>query len=384
MKRRLPSMFSGSSGFTLVELLVVVAILAVLAGLLLSALQQGRESARRIQCRNNLKQLALALHTYHDSYQVFPPESVGTNEPAGAWGTGHWRLSSYNRRSWLSHSLPFYDQSSLWNAIEDGGPLSNSAAAPTGRGGAHPLWLGYYPYRRVVASVLCPSDGKGRGVYESETFYLVASTNYVANVGDQMRNVVSDRNRRGMFSHVVGTRLDRVRDGASNTALLSEASIAKGWGTGGLAGESSRCDDIHGCYTLVADLDRNPAACLATRGPGGTIVGQLPSSHQRRGWSMHAGFPMVTGFMTVLPPNSPACANTRGEWSWGVFPPDSYHPGGVNVALVDGSVRFVANAIDVGDLSRPEARLTGAQASPYGVWGALGTRAGGEPAFVVP
>ncbi len=365
-------------GFTVVELLVVVAVIGILVGLLLPAVQAAREAARRLQCVSNLKQLALALHNYHDVYREFPPESVGTTEPSGPWGSGHWRLSAYNRRSWMSHTLPYYEQTSLFDEIEEGGPLSNSANVPTGKGGAHPLWIGYYPYRTVVSTVLCPSDGGGRRGPHSDRFYLVASNNYVACIGDQIRDTVSDRTRRGVFSHVVGTRLQEIKDGASNTALLSETSIAKGWGSGPLDDSALPCHDLHGCYTIVQSLDRNPAACLATTGPNRTVVGQHPTSHQRRGWSMHAGFPMISGFTTVLPPNAPSCANTKGEWSWGVFPPDSYHPGGVNLAMADGSVRFVSNTIDTGDLSLPEGENQGLKASPYGAWGALGTKAGLE------
>jgi prepilin-type processing-associated H-X9-DG protein len=97
---------------------------------------------------------------------------------------------------------------------------------------------------------------------------------------------------------------------------------------------------------------------------------------------MHAGFPMMSGFNTVLPPNSPNCANGRGEWSWGIFPPASYHPGGVNMAMADASIRYVSNSIDTGDISAPGPTVSNSKASPYGVWGALGTKAGSEATFL--
>ena len=121
---------------------------------------------------------------------------------------------------------------------------------------------------------------------------------------------------------------------------------------------------------------------ILARGPNNTVIGEYPTSHQQSGWHLHGGFPMTSGFSTVLPPNSPKCNNGRGEWQWGVFPPDSFHPGGVNVAMADGSLRLVSDSIDTGDLSQTEAAISHKKASPYGVWGALGTKAGNESAFL--
>ena len=111
---------------------------------------------------------------------------------------------------------------------------------------------------------------------------------------------------------------------------------------GGL-GIGPTCNSVHGCYTIVPGLDTNPTACLATRGPNGTVIGNYPVSHQRRGVHIHAGYPMISGFNTVLPPNSPNCSNGWAEISWGIFPPASYHPGGVNLSMADGSIRFSPN-----------------------------------------
>ena len=155
------SLYCRPSGFTLIELLAVIAIIGILVGLLLPAVLSVRGAARRMQCTNNLKQLALALHNYHDVYKTFPPNSVGTTEPTGNWGSGNWKLQNENRRSWMSHALPYYEQQTLYDRIQEGGPLSNIDGVPTGRGGSHPLWSDYVPYRTKVATVLCPSDGGG-------------------------------------------------------------------------------------------------------------------------------------------------------------------------------------------------------------------------------
>jgi prepilin-type processing-associated H-X9-DG protein len=186
-------------------------------------------------------------------------------------------------------------------------------------------------------------------------------------------NTVSRTNRRGIFSHNNGTNISEIKDGTSNTLFLSEHTVHPQWG-------GSACNNIHGCYTIVSGLDQNPSLCLATKGPNNTVGTNYPASHQRRGNSMYAGFPMMTGFNTVLPPNSPNCANNIGEWEWGVFPPDSYHPGGVNAALADGSVRFISNTIDAGNTATPDPWRRVTRPSPYGVWGALGTRDGSDSA----
>ena len=88
---------------------------------------------------------------------------------------------------------------------------------------------------------------------------------------------------------------------------------------------------------------------------------------------------MISGFTTILPPNSPSCANGAGEWQEGIFTPDSYHPGGVNGGMCDGSVRFFSETINAGNLNAPVPRVGSLGPSPYGVWGALGSKDGTEP-----
>jgi type II secretory pathway pseudopilin PulG len=355
----------------LVELLVVIAIIGILVGLLLPAVQSAREAARRMQCTNNMKNLALALHNYHDAYRTFPPQGVGSTQPSGNWGSGNWRLQQNNRGSWLLTSSPYYDQQPLKDRIDEGGILSNSDGVPTGRGGSHGLWDGYYPYRIKVATILCPSDGRGIRSADNQA----AKNNYMGCVGDSLLNNHNSTSNRGMFSHIKGTGIRDAKDGTSNTAFLSERSIQTAWG-------GPSCNNLHGCYTIVSGLDNNPSACLATRGPGATVLGNYPTSHQRIGEAWATGYSQMVSFTTVLPPNSPQCANGRGEWQWGVYPPDSYHPGGVNLAMSDGSLRFISNSIDVGDVSLPGPSINNLKQSVYGLWGALGTKDGTEPTFM--
>jgi prepilin-type N-terminal cleavage/methylation domain-containing protein len=138
-------------GFTLIELLVVIAIIAILIALLLPAVQQAREAARRTQCRNNVKQLGLAIHNYHDNFLTFPMSY-----------TTDGNFSSQSRgRSWFIGILPYIDQAPLFNQVNFNDPLANSAADP--------LPTPYSPNtvvaKTVVTAFLCPSDssnGNGR------------------------------------------------------------------------------------------------------------------------------------------------------------------------------------------------------------------------------
>jgi hypothetical protein len=351
-----------------VELLVVIAIIGILIALLLPAVQAAREAARRSQCANNLKQLGLAMHNYHDSRNVFPPMNVGTS--GGGWGTHMYHNG--DRLGWMAHAMPYYEQGTLWDQIQAGGTYGGYAVP---KGGAHPLWNGYIPYRTLVNAVLCPSDATGWKKVATD----LGKNNYCACVGDQIYNNVGDTTPRGIFGSILPCAIRDIYDGTSNTAMLSENTVRTGW--------AADCNLLHGCYTIVGGLDWNPIQCMATRGPNNTLVGSFPGSHQRRGDSLYAGYPMINGFTTVLPPNSPNCSNCTGEWCWGVFPPDSYHPGGVNLCLADGSTRFISETIDTGDLSCPDPTRQNPcsslgnppNTSPYGVWGALGSKQGGEP-----
>jgi len=360
--------------FTLVELLVVIAIIGILIALLLPAVQAAREAARRTQCNNNLKQLALALHNYHDVHKVFPPMSAGTTQPPGNWGSGNWKRQNGNRLSWIAHSLPYFEQGPLYDQIRAGGIAVGGTPVPPG--GSHPLWNGFLPYRTKIDSILCPSDPTGW----NKAGWDLGMNNYVASVGDQIYGNVWDQTPRGVFGHRSAIGIRDIKDGTSNTAFLSEIVIHTAW--------RYQCE-VPGGYAVVPGdaLWQTPIICLSCLGGNKQFAssrcGQpdrcgLPISHERKGDSWAAGYPMMTGFTTVLPPNAPACARSRGEWAWGIFPPESYHPGGVNLALADGSVKFVGETINTGDLSAPDPSRSGLRPSPYGIWGALGSKNGGE------
>ncbi len=360
-------------GFTLVELLVVIAIIGILIALLLPAVQAAREAARRTQCSNNMKQIGLALHNYHDVYKCFVYCRGGTD---GGGGGSNLDSNQNNLGPWIS-LLPFVEQTPLYEMItspQTFGGVTYPAWGPT------PAITPYDPWRAQVQTLLCPSDAEGIGVRDPAG--NLGFTNMMHSRGDQIYrnenggNNWSTRNPRGIFSPLRGTTLKMasIRDGTSNTVAFSEKVIC-------VVADAVK----GGIATNVAGLDDNPANCLAQVAPDGkTLTGTVQGvgSSTGRRWNNH--HPARSGFTTVLPPNGPTCtAAAFGDRA--ISSPTSYHPGGVNVTLADASVRFVSETIDTGNLSAqsPGAQSLGevslGMASPYGIWGALGSRAGGEP-----
>ncbi len=365
-------MKSNARGFTLIELLVVIAIIAVLIALLLPAVQQAREAARRSQCRNNLKQIGLALQNYHDTQNTFVYRKGGTGN-ALASGTDTARYSgNYQRRSGIVSLLPYMDQtpayknyqSAVANPVGGGTPVY-----PIPEGGPAP-WGTYASnnYRQRSPGLSCPSD--------SATLRPQGNVNYAFCLGDFVSNNRDSLDTNGMFAAIrtFGTR--DCRDGTSNTIAFSERVIAS-FGINGKAGPDIR----EGTLTNIGTIVANPGSCLGA-------VAAVSSNGTYTNWSTvkgkfsslcYDGQSENVAFLTVLPPNAPSCTNdTNGnaDATSPVLSASSHHTGGVHCLFIDGAVRFMSNNVNTGNLG-VAATLGGR--SPYGVWGALGTRKGNEP-----
>ncbi len=347
---------SRNLGFTLVELLVVIAIIGILIALLLPAVQAAREAARRSQCTNSLKQIGLALHNYHDSYRKFCALKAGTV------GSNPWDNGNNGQLCGMIALLPYLEQMPLWEAISGGGTYGGTTYPPFGPA----AWrTDFPPFREQPPALLCPSDvAAGHRNPASEQAY----NNYMFSVGDHINRNAYDRPTRGPFAHHDFASFRDVRDGSSNTIGLAERCIYSS--TGALRGDLAA--------NVGTNIATDPTVCLATKGQNGRYRSGVELHGEKvvgRRWA--DGRPAWNGVTTVLPPNSPSCLADTRSWEWGIFSPSSYHPGGVNCVMMDGSVQFVSETINTGNLASPQPGNQGGP-SPYGVWGALGSMAGGE------
>jgi len=342
-------------GFTLIELLVVIAIIAVLIALLLPAVQAAREAARRAQCTNNLKQLGLAVHNYVSQSNVMPPQSMYPNGLPDAYGWSN---------GWPLSLMPSLEQQQLYNAYN----FYFSYANYNVPGGDVNSTVGYVQ----VAFLLCPSDGASQrpnGPY--------GTTGYMGNNGGPgvvMRwtgTMVANGGPNGFAtSNNLGpVSLASIGDGTSNTALFSERLVGLPSTTGITVGS---VDGKRGFY----EGGNGPGPDTGSATQAMTFLNtckSLPGTTAAAnsfdiGFAWTAGFPVhSTNFYNHYgPPNSMSCHNQTEEntqtWacSFGICPATSNHPGGVNLCMSDGSVRFVKDSVN----------LT--------AWWAIGTRKGGE------
>jgi prepilin-type processing-associated H-X9-DG protein len=369
----------------LVELLVVIAIIGILIALLLPAVQAAREAARRSQCCNNLKQLGVALHNYHDVHKTFPWARGGTQRGGTCFSNGQ-------TVSGFVPLCPFMEQGPVYDLMKSGSP-PRTGGGRTNCGnvsmfppyGPRPWVTTFPPWTSQVPILQCPSDPCNEPDAQTE----LGRSNYKFCWGDKAHNMNNASNvysgnndvrmLRGMFGRHSAVRVRDVGDGTSNTVALSEACIVQGNSEGaGLGSGNAGVMQLikGGAAASVSGMRNNPSRCLATVGPDGRYLG--PVIHSNRGHIWAQGQFHHMGFSTVMPPNGPNCSsnNSRGGTP-SIHSAQSYHPGGVNVVMADGSTHFISETIDTGDLTARQP-MTG-EPSPYGVWGALGSRAGGEP-----
>ncbi|MDR0609813.1 MAG: DUF1559 domain-containing protein [Planctomycetaceae bacterium] len=362
-----------SLGFTLVELLVVIAIIGVLIALLLPAVQAAREAARRMQCSNNLKQLGIALHNYHDTTRRFP---AGGSQPTP-------RATEANFWGALFTLLPYYEQQSLYDSI-----VTTIDVNP-----AYGPWNPTAALEGRINALLCPSEGNGK-----EMLYI--PTNYMLSWGDylwdhwtpslprnpQVPNMNDGRNpNRSVFVINQWRGMAYIEDGTSNTIAMSESVICPNASSrsvkGGIVPVVASPDNGNdggpigkcGLSVLTDPSDRTMYKSGLTFSDT-TKVTEIASN--QRGGRFQDGRTIYTGFTTVLPPNSTSCTHaSAAEESFGIYSAQSRHTGGVNGVRFDGSVQFISETIDFG--GGAGGQVTSGK-SPHGVWGALGSPNGGE------
>ncbi len=328
-------------GFTLIELLVVIAIIAILIALLLPAVQQAREAARRTQCRNNLKQIGLALHNYESTYGRFPCGWNGHNNVA---------QSTTMRWSFLAYILPYVDQANTLNQLD-----LNWSLYPPG-GGQPPRAMHVNTIMTKIPTYLCPSD---RADYVSSPTGVIdsAPSNYMACMGSGINNVTdasddgqSDDRADGLFSSISWRRIADCTDGLSNTVLCSESLL----GIGGADPAATESPDAQTHMALVSPPTSVTIANCDQARPGS--IARFVASRNRV-WAGQAY--ENTAYNHYFTPNS----RRYDCYFWvaqGFKAARSRHTGGVHTLMGDGGVRFTSENIDAT------------------IWRNIATRSGGE------
>ncbi len=338
---------AAAGAFTLIELLVVIAIIAVLIGLLIPAVQKVREAAARTQCQNNLKQIGLALHNFEGQNRGLPPVFPATPKPPFLGLVPDY----FYTWSVLAQLNPYLEQTAIYNQMNLNEPLYS---LPTLNVTAD----NKFAVQQTIELFLCPSD-KMQPVAGGYGVPVLGPVNYGACIGSGTTEggppYGSPWDADGVFRAAVKGTFAEITDGLSNTAAFSESTLGEGptSATGPIPGDPR---------TIYANVPPplTPQACAKAN----IWNFQLP-----RGYLWASGEIRCSSYNHYYPPNPPeydcvANLSTPGPEQFtavGFRAARSNHPGGVNLLLVDGSVRFIANTI------QPS------------VWTALSTRAGGEP-----
>ncbi|MFH1918527.1 MAG: DUF1559 domain-containing protein [Planctomycetota bacterium] len=305
---------SSRRGFTLVELLVVIAIIGILIALLLPAVQAAREAARRAQCTNNMKQIGLALHNYHDTHKTFPPQAI--------WGvpnTPEYQLGALPgpfHHTWCTFILPFMEQQPLYDTVDFLLPAWGQPIVGTRVEGLH-----------------CPSDAGG--LEDPSQTSGIEYTNYPGSAGYHWWYPTGYRRglRDGVFNYVKQIRIAEIRDGTSNTAMVIER-YSRGY-------DSPRVR-VNG-VGRPRPQGWNPVFCAAfvgtsiagysTNEGGRTRFAEVDGSGAKSAWSWFRNHAFTPSFI--------AYGGLNTHW----LGASSMHPGGGNHLFADGSGHFVSETM---------------------------------------
>jgi prepilin-type N-terminal cleavage/methylation domain-containing protein/prepilin-type processing-associated H-X9-DG protein len=338
-------------GFTLIELLVVIAIIGVLIALLLPAVQMAREAARRMQCVNNLKQLALAVMNYEGANGSLPPTAIcsSANTSNSCFG----KTPDFSMKARL---LPFLEQAQLYSALNSSAITFNPVNV-TGRFGK-------------VAAFLCPSDANEPSVSVAVGTFTgtLPSTNYPNCIGTFAPESPATGTIDGPAYYIGATSpmsstvyLSSITDGTSNTVIFGEFVRFRATTQGGSWQIYQDAADSAKVVTPLATLATNCQSALVVA-PAATGVSSDDGMKGLDWLYQHCGAGGC--YSHVMTPNKKACyfagSKTAGHPTSTMVGASSSHPGGVNVALLDGSVRFIKDTVS------------------QQTWWALATRAGGE------
>jgi hypothetical protein len=349
----------------------------MLIALLLPAVQAAREAARRMQCANNMKQLGIAVHNFHDTFNCFPAFYYNPGTPDAGWYTAR----GWYEPSFLVFLLPFFEQSAVFDNIPDGernNPGNVESTRP------------YITSKQRITSLLCPSDPNAQRRTSNDPTW----TSYRGCLADLLGRKEDPLPRSWL---TVGTDdggigMSSITDGTSNSimrieGLVHDCSESMWAGSDGSAtGGDYRMRIAVG---VTAYYNAVPNNCLALKGSNfqfrnsnqQTLNGLSNQGHGHnlgtRAWECNSH---TVGIHTLMPPNSPSC---HGDWNYAWVSASSLHAGGVNVVNLDGSTRFVTETINTQNLDKAafnngrweppsNVRDNAGNTFSYGVWSELG------------
>jgi prepilin-type N-terminal cleavage/methylation domain-containing protein len=366
-------------GFTLIELLTVIAIIAVLISLLLPAVQSAREAARRTQCRNNLKQVALAGHNYHDVHQCFPPNLTVVNNSACCFvcrigSTGNY--NDFNMQTWGSQLLAFMEASSVANQIDRNAPLFSPINIAPGlnpncytslnSGSCGDACAALRPTAQVVPLFVCPSAPRTSNPFLEQTQgwnscfccgtfnfvrlsaasdiqvwtrYAGRSGCYYNFVANGCATICNPRTceKKGVFADGSGTSIEQILDGTSTTIFCTELAGRPNWWTRG----NSCSGFLSGPVNHGLPGPSNPTSVFGLTGvsnPGGAWAAFGNAEAEVVGSTFTGGPVTRSCRKNVVCP--PVCVfNCTNEWQANLI--YSFHPGAGGVAMCDGSARML-------------------------------------------
>lgn len=323
-------------GFTLIELLVVIAIIAILIALLLPAVQQAREAARRSQCKNNLKQIGLALHNYHDVFNRFPPGYVDATTGSSNASEGSW--------AWSAMILPYIDQAPAYNLLRVGTNTLNTCLADTTAGGKRAALV------NPLSAMMCPSDtlpptndafvtggvnrtfgtGGTAGVAIASSSYVAVNNNWAlvgAKINSGFSSVDGQSGPTGAFYRNSNTTMRDLTDGSSNTIFVGE----RAWQVKTTNAYSATCFAVP-----------NQSATQGPNYAGTTAATYTVSSTTQGGASSRPGatFYQLSNALGSGMTKINEATSTYNESGF-----SSYHTGGAQFLLGDGSVRMIGENV---------------------------------------